>query len=216
MSNAPTVPGRRMPAAERKEVIERAATELFADLGYHGASMDEIARRSGVSVPVLYDHFESKPDLHRRLLERHFTELRGVWQQHFVGDDPPQQRMARAFDAWFGYVETHPYAWKMLFRDTSGHPEVQAIHAQVAVQSRAALLPLLAAETGSEHIAGADDGESIDMAWEVLRSVLQGLALWWFDHRHVPRERMVTTAMNSVWIGFERVRRGEQWQPNPA
>jgi hypothetical protein len=29
----------------------------------------------------------------------------------------------------------------------------------------------------------------------------------------VPRERIVATAMNSIWMGFERVRRGELWQP---
>ncbi len=193
-------------------MIEQAATEVFAAFGYHGASMEEIARRSGVSVPVVYDHFKSKQDLHRHLLERHFAELRGVWQDYFVGDDPPQERMARAFDAWFAYVETHPYAWRMLFRDTSGDLEIQAIHAQVAAESRAALLPLLAAEPGSEHIAGAEDEQSLEMAWEALRAVLQGLALWWYDHRDVPRERVVRTAMNSIWMGFERVRRGDRWQ----
>ncbi len=121
--------------------------------------------------------------------------------------------MARAFDAWFAYVEAHPYAWKMLFRETGGDPDVRAIHAEVAAQSRAALLPLLADEAGSEHIAGADDEESLDMAWEVLRSVLQRLALWWYEHRDVPRQRIVNTAMNAVWIGFDRLRRGEQWHP---
>ena len=55
--------------------------------------------------------------------------------------------------------------------------------------------------------------ESLDMAWEVVRAVLQGLALWWYEHPHVPRERIVATAMNSIWMGFERVRRGELWQP---
>ena len=59
-------------------------------------------------MPVVYNYFESKQQLHRRLLERHFTDLRGVWHDHFVGEDPPQQRMARAFDAWFAYVEAHP------------------------------------------------------------------------------------------------------------
>ncbi len=197
-------------------MIAQAATEVFADFGYHGASMDEIARRSGVSVPVVYDHFESKQQLHRHLLEHHFGELREIWQDHFVGDDAPEERMARAFDAWFAYVETHPYAWKMLFRDTTGDLEIQAIHAQVAAQSRAALLPLLAAEQGSEHIADAGDEESLEMAWEALRSVLQGLALWWYDHRDIPRERVVKTAMNSVWMGYERVRRGAQWHPAPS
>ena len=51
-------------------MIERAATQVFAERGYQGAGMDEIARRSGVTPPVLYDHFDSKLDLHRRLLER--------------------------------------------------------------------------------------------------------------------------------------------------
>ena len=56
-----------MSAASRREVIEQAATEVFAERGYLGASIDEIARRSGVSAPVVYDHFDSKIDLYRRL-----------------------------------------------------------------------------------------------------------------------------------------------------
>src|SRR5436190_15730250 len=99
-----------MTAEERRDVIERAAAELFGERGYHGASMDEIARRSGVSVPVVYDHVESKEELHRRLLERHFAELRSIWAGRLPGDDPPEERIARSVDAWFQYVEEHPYA----------------------------------------------------------------------------------------------------------
>jgi AcrR family transcriptional regulator len=192
---------------ERREVIERAATEVFAERGYQGASVEEIARRSGVSPPVVYDHFESKRDLHGRLLERHFAELRAVWRQSMEGDDPPERRVAGAFDAWFAYVETHPYAWRMLFRDTTGDPEVEALHQEVAAQSRAALLPLLARELdlGSEDV--------VEMTWEALRGVLQGLALWWYGHRHVPRSQVVATAMNAFWIGFDRVLGGESWEP---
>ena len=51
-------------------MIEGAATEVFAEHGYQAASMKEIARRSGVSVPVVYDHVESKQELHLRLLNR--------------------------------------------------------------------------------------------------------------------------------------------------
>jgi AcrR family transcriptional regulator len=54
---------KRMPAAERREVIVSTATEVFSERGYDGASIDEIARRSGVSAPVVYDHFASKQDL---------------------------------------------------------------------------------------------------------------------------------------------------------
>jgi AcrR family transcriptional regulator len=199
-----------MSAAERREVIELAATEVFAERGYHGASMDEIARRSGISAPVLYDHFESKRELHRALLERHYADLREVWRANLPGDEPADVRIARSFDAWFGYVESHPFAWRMLFADTTGDPEVEAVRREVAGASRAAIRYMLEDEPGSENIAGAD-AESIDMAWETVRAVLQGLALWWYEHQHVPRERIVQTAMNSLWIGFERVSRGETW-----
>jgi AcrR family transcriptional regulator len=208
-----TEPRKRMTAQARREVIEQAATEVFAERGYQGASIDEIARRSGVSPPIVYDHFESKRDLHRRLLERHFAELRGVWRENLLGEDPARERIARAFDAWFAYVQSHPYAWRMLFRDTTGEPEVQAIHDQVAAQSRAAVLPLLIREPGAEHLLEAGAEEALDMVWEVLRGVLQGLALWWYEHQHIPRAQVVATAMNTLWVGFERVMGGELWQP---
>lgn len=199
-----------MSAQARRETIELAATEVFAERGYHGASIDEIAQRSGISAPIVYDHFESKQDLHRRLLERHFAELRQVWREHLPGEEPQEQRVARAFDAWFQYVQSHPYAWRMLFRDTTGRPEVEAMHREVATQSREMVLPLLLDEPGAEHISGAA-ADSLELAWEVIRSVLQGLALWWYEHQEIPRELVVATAMNAIWLGFERVRHGEVW-----
>jgi hypothetical protein len=36
-------------------------------------------------------------------------------------------------------------------------------------------------------------------------------AIWWSDHPAVPREQIVTAAVNAIWIGFERVSRGESW-----
>jgi hypothetical protein len=56
----------------------------------------------------------------------------------------------------------------------------------------------------------------MEMAWEVFRAVLQGLALWWNEHPHVPRAQVVATAMNALWVGFERVGRGERWAPGPG
>jgi AcrR family transcriptional regulator len=207
-------PRRRMTAAARRQVIETAATEVFAERGYQGASIDEIARRSGVTPPVVYDHFASKLDLYRCLLERHFAELREVWRQHLSGDDLPERRIARSIDAWFAYLEIHPFAGRMLFRDTTGDPQIEAIHAEVAAQSRAAVMPLFAAEPGAEGLTGSLSGEGLEMAWIVLRGVLQGLAIWWYEHPGVPREQVVATAMNSLWIGFERVTEGDVWNPS--
>jgi AcrR family transcriptional regulator len=208
-------PRRRLSAQARRELIEAAASELFAQRGYSATSIDEIARRSGVTAPVVYDHFASKLELHRRLLERHYADLRQLWREQLAGEDPPEQSIPRAIDAWFAYVEGHPYAWRMLFAYTTGEPEIRAVHEEVIAQSRTAITPLFLAQPGVKEIAGADS-DALDMAWVVMRAVLQGLALWWYEHQHVPRAQVVATAMNALWIGFERLQAGESWQPAPA
>jgi AcrR family transcriptional regulator len=212
-TTAKPAPRRRMSAAERREVIVQAATEVFAEHGYSGASIDEIARRSGVSAPVVYDHFESKADLHRSLVEGQCADLQQVWHDSLSGDEPRDQRIARAFDGWFAYVEAHPNAWRMLFLDTSGGPEVEEIRRDVAAQSREAMLPLLARERSSTRLGKPGAKDTLDMVWEVFNAVLQGLALWWYHNQHVPRERVVASAMNALWVGFERVGEGEVWRP---
>ncbi|MBO8188697.1 TetR/AcrR family transcriptional regulator [Streptomyces spirodelae] len=210
-------PRKRMSAEQRRAVIEEAATEVFAAHGYQRASMEEIARRSGVSVPVVYDHFSSKRQLHRRLLERHFAELRRLWRERLpdpgtagAPGEPRTEEVTGAFDAWFGYIETHPYAWRMLFRDTTGDAAVRADHQAVIAESREALLPFFARLVGipfdetSDEAPDEDSRIDAEMAWEVCRSVLQGLALWWLDRPQVPRERVVAAAVDAVWTGFER------------
>jgi AcrR family transcriptional regulator len=204
---------KRLTAAARRELIAAAATDLFAERGYRGTSIEEIAKRSGVTPPVVYDHFASKQELYRSLLESHYAELREVWHRHFGGDDPAADRIARSFDAWFAYVEQHPFAGRMLFRDTTGDPAIAAIHAEVAAESRAAVMPLAAAEPGMRDLAESATADTLDMFWEVLRGVLQGLAMWWYEHPGVPREQVVAVAVNALWIGFERVQQGEAWRP---
>jgi AcrR family transcriptional regulator len=198
----------RLPAAERREVIARVATEVFAERGYHGASIDEIARRAGVSAPIVYDHFASKQQLYERLLERTRDELLEMWRDQLFSDEPAEVRIPRAVEAWAAYVETHPYATRMYFREATGVPEVQAFHREVQAQARAALTAILAREPGADAVAGSDDPLALEMAAEVIRSALTGLAIWWNDHPEVPRERIVTTALNVIWVGFERARRG--------
>ena len=57
-----------MKAAERRASILAVAKILFADCGYHGVSVDEIAKRLGVSPAVLYQHFDSKEALYEAVL----------------------------------------------------------------------------------------------------------------------------------------------------
>src|SRR3954463_5376978 len=112
---------KRLTREERREVIERAATEVFAQHGYAAASIDEIASRSGVSVPVVYDHFASKDDLYRRLLERQRDDLVAFWAHRLPlpGGRDRFDALEALVDAYYAYVEAHPFAYRMYFRDTT-------------------------------------------------------------------------------------------------
>ncbi|MFP5506804.1 MAG: TetR/AcrR family transcriptional regulator [Gammaproteobacteria bacterium] len=59
---------KRLQASERRASIMAVAKLLFADKGYHGVSVDEIAARLAVSPAVLYRHFASKQDLYEAVL----------------------------------------------------------------------------------------------------------------------------------------------------
>jgi AcrR family transcriptional regulator len=207
-----SAPRKRLTAAARREVIELAAIEVFAERGYHGATMDEIARRSGVTPPVVYDHFESKPALHRRLLERTRDELLAMWRENLGGEGTLEQQIERAFDAWSRYVEAHPYAPRVFFRETTGISEVRAMHREITADANNALAEILSGLPGSAHLQAHGAPLVFAMAAEVIRGGLTELAIWWSDHPEVSREQVVTTAMNTVWIGFERVSGGETWR----
>jgi AcrR family transcriptional regulator len=210
-------PRKRLSAAERRELIERAAMEVFTERGYHGAAIDEIARRAGITPPVLYDHFPSKLALHRRLLERTRDELLEMWRDSLAGEEPAAIRVPRSIDAWARYVETHPYAAKVFFMDTTGDPEARAIHREVAGQGLSALSSIMATETLPGSLPSDQTPLLLEMASEVMRSGLTGLAIWWTDHPEVTREQIVFIAVNSLWVGLERALAGELWTgPPPA
>jgi AcrR family transcriptional regulator len=59
----------RLPGPERRESILKAAQRLFSEKGYHGVSIDEIARKVDVSPAILYRHFKSKQMLYDAVLQ---------------------------------------------------------------------------------------------------------------------------------------------------
>jgi len=188
---------------------------VFAERGYRGASIEEIVRRSGVTPPVFYDHFASKHELHRHLMEHYYGELQDVWYEHVAGGAPLTEWLPRAVDAWFAYLEGRPFASRLLFRDPSGDRQIEGVNRDVAARSRELMIALFAQEA---EAGGVDLGDAVglELGWEVVRAVLQGLALWWSEHPDVPRERVVTAAMNGLWVGFERVLQGESWDGSPS
>jgi hypothetical protein len=94
-------------------------------------------------------------------------------------------------DAYYQYVEAHPFAYRMYFRDTE--------HRDIQLQGVTMLAALLATVPGFEDAGQA----TLEMATEVLRTGLIGLALWWQEHPDVPREQVVRAAMRALSMGSQ-------------
>jgi TetR/AcrR family transcriptional regulator len=55
---------------EKRELIIEAALEIFAQHGFRGATIDQIAEAASMSKPNLLYYFKSKDDIHRTLIQR--------------------------------------------------------------------------------------------------------------------------------------------------
>lgn len=78
---------KRLKATERRASILAVAKVLFADGGYHGVSVDVIARRLGVSPAVLYQHFESKEALYEAVLSEISDKRESYVEAILTGND---------------------------------------------------------------------------------------------------------------------------------
>jgi AcrR family transcriptional regulator len=180
-------------------LLEDAASMVFAERGYAGTSLDEVAARAGVTKPIVYRHFGSKKELHLVLLARHRDELLFELAQGITGEQQLSGRIRAAADSWFGYVQAHPYAMRMLFGDTTGDPEIQAFHREMQGTARAAIRSLMEAEPGFEV-----SEELRDPLAELVRSAIVGVALWWADNQGVSRDDVVSLASGVIWGGIGR------------
>jgi AcrR family transcriptional regulator len=78
---------RREDPATKARVL-RAATELFAERGFHGTKVRDIAERAGANVAAGHYHFGSKRDLYVEVLRATFAQVRGMLSRAGARPDP--------------------------------------------------------------------------------------------------------------------------------
>ncbi len=78
-----------------KAAILRAAREVFARRGYHGASVERIAGRAGVAKGTVFLHFKSKENLLVELVEDYFARIEGVYSQITPSELSPREQLER-------------------------------------------------------------------------------------------------------------------------
>jgi TetR/AcrR family transcriptional regulator, transcriptional repressor for nem operon len=76
-----------------------AATQRFWNKGYEATSMRDLADRTGMTTPSLYNAFGDKKAIYRLVLDRYVRQALEACSTIFGGDDPPLRALERYFDA---------------------------------------------------------------------------------------------------------------------
>lgn len=89
-----------------RQAILAAAAELFTRNGYRRTSIEDIARRAGISRPTVYAHFESKENVFQTIVRDLHEEAMAAMEKELGRDAPVGDRLYDALVARFGrFVE---------------------------------------------------------------------------------------------------------------
>ena len=109
----------RLPAAQRRQQLLSVARAVLAQRGYHSTTMTDIAEAAGVTKPVLYQHFTSKRDLYRIVLEDIGARLEASIVEGASAAQSPRDRAAEGIRAYANFVEEDDDGFQLLFNGTN-------------------------------------------------------------------------------------------------
>lgn len=183
----------RLSPGQRRAVILDAARQAFIVHGFEGASMRRIAGDSGVTTPVLYDHFPSKQALYLDLLEEEANALVEATDT-IETNDSVDESIAAAVDAFFGLVQRRPIAWRLLMRNPPGDPVIAERHRELQQRGNQAIAHALERIPAFTPMSGAEDPSLREARAVAVRAMVNGLASWWWDHPDIPQEDLTSLA----------------------
>lgn len=194
---------RQVPRAVREEQMLAVAGEVFAERGFHAASMDEIAERADISKPMLYAYFASKEGLYSAYMERVGAELLEAMDAAVDPSLEPGDQVLASMTAFLGFVEDHREGWAVLQRELSaggGAVARDVAHIRSAIVKRMAALLALELDAGlADALAHGFIGAG------------EALATWWLDHPEADRAAVAARIMEVGWIGVGGVLEGRRW-----
>jgi AcrR family transcriptional regulator len=97
----------RDPERTQREILD-VATKEFAERGFSGARVDEIAERTRTTKRMIYYYFGSKERLFVEVLERAYAEIREAEQTIEVDHLDPEAAIRRLAELTFDHHEAHP------------------------------------------------------------------------------------------------------------
>jgi AcrR family transcriptional regulator len=108
----------RMTGHQRRDQLVGVAKEVFAELGYDGASVEEIAARAQVSKPAVYEHFGGKEGIYAVVVDRESTTLLNKITAYIQTEAGGRQIVQASALAFLHYIEEDPAGFRVLTRDS--------------------------------------------------------------------------------------------------
>jgi len=185
-----------MTAAERREQLIEIARGLFAERGFDGTSIEEVAARAEVSKPVVYEHFGGKEGLYAVVVDREVRQLLGMVQGALTAGGP-RELLEQAALALLDYIEQAPDGFRILVRDS---PIGSASGSFVSIISDIAsrVEYILAGEFRSRGF----DTKFAPMYAQMLVGMVGTTGQWWLDARKPPKRVVAQHLVNLAWNGL--------------
>jgi AcrR family transcriptional regulator len=109
-----------------RERILQVAELFFAEHGYHGTKLHQIADRVGIQKASLFPYFRSKKDMYLAVLERSLAETEDLIRDSLDAEGTPLDKIRFLVNSYVDTVAAHPERTKILLRQSLGDaPEEQ-------------------------------------------------------------------------------------------
>jgi AcrR family transcriptional regulator len=188
VSSGAVIGTKGVPRAEREGQIVAEAIGEFAALGYTKASMVDIARRAGISKPLIYQYFGSKEGLYLTCLHAVSGALLTRLEEAELDVDDSVVSRIYPLRAIFEALAPQREAWRMLFDPSMpGTGEIAA----AAADYRSRMTEIAASGSArfllARGIANPLDASALSAMW---LGIVNSLVEWWLEHPAESAEQM--------------------------
>ncbi|WBQ06778.1 TetR/AcrR family transcriptional regulator [Kribbella sp. CA-293567] len=186
----------RMTSAERREQLIVVARGLFAEKGYEATSVEEIAARSEVSKPVVYEHFGGKEGLYAVVVDREVRKLLDLVTASLTAGRA-HELVEQAALALLDYIENSSDGFRILVRDS---PVGSSTGSFISILSDVG--------TRVEHILAEEfkrrglDPKFAPMYAQMLVGMVALTGQWWLDVRRPKKSDVAAHLVNLAWNGL--------------
>jgi AcrR family transcriptional regulator len=191
-----------MTGKERREQLLEIGRRLFAEKGFEGTSVEEIAATAQVSKPVVYEHFGGKEGLYAVVVDREIRILLDAITASLSAAQHPRVLLEQAALALLGYIETSTDGFRILVRDSP------------VAQSTGTFASLISDVANQVEYLLADEFRRRDLdplAAPLYAQMLVGMVAltgqFWLDHRRANRSEVAAHLVNLAWNGLSGLER---------